>query len=72
MTTDPINDEILDIKHQLAAQFHNDLASIVADAQSRERNAIKLPPRPWKSEPSDAPKPPISPLLDGTSSPAAG
>jgi hypothetical protein len=54
MATDSINDEILDIKHQLAGRFNNDMASIVADAQSRERNAVKLPPRPWKSEPSDA------------------
>lgn len=72
MATDSINDEILDIKHQLAGRFNNDMASIVADAQSRERNAVKLPPRPWKSETSDAPKPPVSPLLGGTSTPAAG
>lgn len=37
MATDSINDEILDIKHQLAGRFNNDMASIVADAQSREQ-----------------------------------
>ena len=72
MTTDSINQEILDIKHQLAGRFDNDLARIVADAQSRERDVIKLPARPWKSEQGDAPEPPISPLLDGSSTPAAG
>ena len=54
MTTDSINEEILDIKRQLAGRFDNDLARIVADAQTREHNAITLPPRPWKSEPGDA------------------
>jgi hypothetical protein len=54
MGTDSINDEILRIKHELAAKFDNDLSRIVADAQSRERNTISLPPRPWKSEPAVA------------------
>jgi hypothetical protein len=54
MTSDSINDEILEIKRALAATFDNDLARIVADAQSRERNTITLPPRRWKSEPTDA------------------
>jgi hypothetical protein len=59
MGTDSINDEILRIKHELAATFDNDLSRIVADAQSRERNTISLPPRPWKSEQSDPPKSPV-------------
>jgi hypothetical protein len=72
MSTDSINDEILEIKRALAAKFENDLARIVADARSRERNTITLPPRRWKSEPSDAPKPPTSRVLDGEFTPAAG
>ncbi len=54
MSADSINDEILRIKRELAARFDNDLARIVADAKSRECNAISLPPRRWKSELSDA------------------
>ena len=72
MTTDSINDEILRIKHELAGRFDNDLSRIVADAQSRERNTISLPPRQWKSEQSDAPKPPVLGLPDGASTPADG
>lgn len=45
MTTDSINDEILRIKRELAAQFGNDLEKIVADIKSRERNTITLPAR---------------------------
>ena len=47
MTTDPINDEILRIKRELAAQFGNDLEKIVADIKSRERNTITLPARKY-------------------------
>jgi hypothetical protein len=54
MTSDSINDEILEIKRALAATFDNDLDRIVADAQSRERDTITLPPRRWKAEPTDA------------------
>ena len=54
MTTDSINDEILRIKRELAGRFDNDLDRIVADAKSRERNAINLPPRRCQSEQSDA------------------
>jgi hypothetical protein len=53
MTADSINDEILRIKRELAARFDNDLDRIIADAKSRERNALSLPPRRWKSEQSD-------------------
>ena len=51
---DMINDEILRIKRELAAKFDNDLNKIVADARSREINAISMPRRPWKSEQKDA------------------
>ena len=51
---DMINDEILRIKRELAAKFDNDLNKIVADARSRETNAISMPRRPWKSEQKDA------------------
>ena len=47
MTIDPINDEILRIKRELAAQFGNDLEKIVADIKSRERNTITLPARKY-------------------------
>ena len=71
MSADSINDEILRIKRELAARFDNDLARIVADAKSRERNAISLPPRRWKSEQSDAVERRNRPISDGKSTPAA-
>ncbi len=55
MTPDSINEEILRIKRALAARFDNDLDRIVADAKSRERDVINLPPRPCQSERIDAP-----------------
>jgi hypothetical protein len=67
MRTDSINDEILRIKRELAGRFGNDLDSIIADAILRERNAISLPPRRCQT---DAPKPPIKAVVNGTSSPA--
>ena len=72
MTTDSINDEILRIKRELAGRFGNDIDLIIADAKSRERNTVSFPPRRWKSELSDAPKPPIDAVSIGASSPAAG
>ena len=54
MSADSINDEILQIKRELAARFDNDLDRIIADARSRQRSVISLPPRRCKSEPSDA------------------
>jgi hypothetical protein len=56
----------------LAGRFGNDLDLIIADAKSRERNTVSFPPRRWKSEQSDAPKPPIDAVSIGASSPAAG
>ncbi len=71
MNHDSINEEILRIKRELASKFDNDLASIVADTRSRERDAISMPPRPWNSEQS-APKPPNDAVSNGASSAAAG
>jgi hypothetical protein len=72
MNHDSINEEILRIKRELASKFDNDLARIVADTRSRERDAIAMPPRPWKSEQREAPKPPNDAVPNGTSSTAAG
>ena len=58
MISDSINDEILRIKHELAAVHGNDVRRIAADARARQKNAITLPSRPILSEKSDAPKPP--------------
>ncbi|MBX3418861.1 MAG: hypothetical protein KF851_14745 [Pirellulaceae bacterium] len=71
MTTDSINDEILRIKRELAGRFGNDLDLIIADAKSRERNTVSFPPRPWKSEQSDAPNANDG-VSSGASSPATG
>ena len=57
MPQDSINDEILAIKRRLAAAFDNDLDRIVADIQSRQRNTVRLPPRPTSSEENVGPKP---------------
>lgn len=72
MISDCINDEILRIKHALAAVHENDVRRIAADARSRQRNAINLRPRPILSEQCDAPTPPENAVSDGASSPAAG
>ena len=50
MMNDPINDEILRIKRELANQFGNDLDRIVADIKSRERNTVTLEPRGFPSQ----------------------
>jgi hypothetical protein len=71
MSADSINDEILQIKRDLAAKFDNDLDRIIADARSRERNAISLPPRLYKSEQSDAVERRSGLISETTSSPAA-
>jgi hypothetical protein len=71
MSADSINDEILRIKRELAARFDNDVARIVADAKSRERDAISLPPRRWVSEQSDAMERRNGPVTGGKSTPAA-
>ncbi len=71
MSADSINEEILRIKRELAARFDNDLARIVADTKSRERNAMSLPPRRTKSEQSDAVERRDRSVSDGKSTPAA-
>ena len=72
MISDSINDEILRIKHELAAVHGNDVRRIAADARARQRNAVTLPPRPAKSEQCDAPKPPIEAASNGATSSAGG
>jgi hypothetical protein len=71
MTADSINNEILRIKRQLAAKFDNDLDRIMADAKTREFDAVSLPPRQWESEQSDAVERRNKPVSNGTSTPAA-
>lgn len=72
MVIDSINDEVLRIKRELAAKFDNDLTRIVADAQSREREAITLPPRRYKSEQSLVSESPTTRVRDGQSNAATG
>jgi len=79
MTRDSITDEIRSIRRELAARFGNDVGRILADARHREagdgRTYITLSARrviPTMDEQSDAPKPPVTRVLDETSSPAAG
>jgi len=50
MLTDSINVEILRIKRQLAAEHENQIDRIVADARSRQTNAVSRPPRRFKAE----------------------
>jgi hypothetical protein len=49
MNSDPIVDEIREIRERRAAQFGNDLRAIVKDAQERDaagdRRIVRLPPR---------------------------
>ena len=71
MSADSINDEILQIKRELAARFDNDLDRIIADARSRQRSVISLPPRRCKSEQSDAVERRNGRISDGKSTPAA-
>lgn len=52
MMNDPINDEILRIKRELASPFGNDLDRIVADIKSRERNTVTLEPRVFPAQTS--------------------
>lgn len=59
MTIDLINEEILRIKRELASKFDNDLARIVADTRSRERDAVSMPRRPWEPEQNNAPEPQV-------------
>lgn len=71
MITDSINDELLQIKRDLAAKFDNDLERIVADAKSRERGAITMPPRLITSLPPGLIAPDAKSLPGGQATPAA-
>lgn len=64
MSTDSITDDIRRIRHDLAAQFNNDLDAILSDIRRREalddRTYVSLPPRGTSAnqdEPSDAREP---------------
>jgi hypothetical protein len=70
MTGDSINDEILRIKRELAAQFDNDLERIITDTKSRERNSVTLPPRRLNSELSLIQQPPSGPIAGNPSAPS--
>ena len=72
MSTDPINDEILRIKRELAGVHGNDLARIIADARSRQADAVSLPARPCKPRQSDIAKPPLARISDDNPAVAAG
>jgi hypothetical protein len=61
MLTDPITEEIRAVRHELAAQFGNDLSRILTDIRQREasdeRTYVTLPkrtPRPQMAEQRDA------------------
>ncbi len=71
MTGDSINDEILRIKHELAAMHDNDVCRIAADARRRQTRVVTLPPRPFKSEQTVAVERRKGACADGESTPAA-
>lgn len=54
MPSDPITEEIRNIRHNLAAQFGNDISRIFADARQREasdgRTYVTLPKRPARTQ----------------------
>jgi hypothetical protein len=63
MHTDPITEEIRALRHDLAAQFGNDVSRILADVREREasdgRTYVTLPrrlPRTQLAEQTDAPE----------------
>jgi hypothetical protein len=57
MIADSITEEIRDIRHNLAAQFGNDLDLILADIRHREdsdgRTYLSFPPRVASNNPDD-------------------
>jgi hypothetical protein len=64
MHHDPITEEILAIRQQLAAAFDNDLARIAADLRQREaasgRTFVQLPKRPARKDTAEhIPLPPL-------------
>ena len=78
MSTDSITDDIRRIRHDLAAQFGNDLDAILADIRRREamdgRTYVSLSPRRMSQEPdepSDAREPSAPSVSNGGSNPSA-
>jgi hypothetical protein len=72
MISDSINEEILQIKRELAAKHGNDVARIVADARARQGKVVTRAARPYNCEQGDAPIPPSPQHIDGSSTPAVG
>ena len=75
MWDDPIVSEIRKYREDYAASFGYDLGRIVADLQSRQgKDGRRIVDRTSQkmSEQNDAPKPPVTQILDGTSTSAAG
>ena len=75
MIPDSITDEIRHIRHDLSAQFGNDLELILADIRRREasdgRTYVSLPPRVTSRQPdeqSHATEPAVGPDSHGESS----
>lgn len=78
MPTDSITDDIRRFRHDLAAQFGNDLNAILADIRKREamdgRTYVSLSPRRASREPdeaSDARAPSAPSVSNGGSNPPA-
>lgn len=78
MSTDSVTDDIRRIRHDLAAQFNNDLDAILSDIRRREalddRTYVSLPPRRTSAnqdEPSDAREPSAQSVSNGGSNPPA-
>lgn len=76
MSKDSITDDIRKIRHDLAAQFGNDLDAILADVRRREimdgRTYVSLAPRRISCEPDeqgDAPELSSQSVLNGGSNP---
>lgn len=67
MTSDSISDQIREIRHDLAAQFGNDLDLILADIRRREasdgRVYVSLPPRVYSPN-ADAQNDPREPSIE--------
>ncbi len=65
-------DEIRRVRHEMSAAAGHDVHKLIAAINKlREQHADKII-APGKAEPVRCTKPPISPLLDGLSTPAAG
>ncbi len=65
-------DEIRRVRHEMSAAAGHDVHKLIAAInQLRDQHADKII-APGKAQQNEAPKPPISPLLEGQSTPAAG